>query len=50
MRTLLLSVAAVVHVASPCSSSALREAELLPANDEVHTFLEMLSNLGRLRN
>ena len=29
---------------------ANREAELLPATDEVHAFLEMLSTLGRLRN
>lgn len=29
---------------------ANREAELLPANDEVHAFLELLSKLGRLRN
>ncbi len=29
---------------------ANREAEHLPANDEVHAFLELLSNIGRLRN
>jgi Ca-activated chloride channel family protein len=29
---------------------ANREAELLPANDEVHAFLEMLTSLGRLRD
>lgn len=53
MRKPLLSLAVVALLASASTAdvaNADREAELLPANDEVDAFLELPSNLGRLRN